>query len=132
MKFQFLFTVLLLSAWMTGCKKNKITDSMKPVITVAEPTPGDTIVASVDPEVHVEFTVNDQQGLHTLAITLVRNATDTLLTVQPAVMDKTVYPFHTHLNLTGVTGLQTLQLFLRAENHSSLVSTQEITFYAQP
>lgn len=132
MKFQLIYAVLIWSVLFLGCKKNKITDSMKPAITMAEPTPGDTIDVSVDPEVHVEFTVSDQDGLHALSITLLRNATDTLLNVQPAVMDKTVFPFHDHLTLSGVSEVQTLQLFIRAENHASFVSTQEVTFYAQP
>ncbi len=117
---------------MMACKKNEKNDTLKPVITIAEPLSNDTLSIAMDPEIHIEFTTSDESGLHALYVTLIKNNTDTLLNQNPDVMGLKVYAFHEHVVATGITSLTPLTAIIRAEDHSNNVELKTINFVVNP
>ena len=117
---------------MMASKKNEKYDTLKPVITIAEPLSNDTLSMAMDPEIHIEFTTSDESGLHALSVILVKNNTDTLLNQKPDVLDLKVYAFHEHIVAAGITSLTPLTAIIRAEDHSNNVELKTINFVVNP
>jgi hypothetical protein len=107
-------------------------DSTKPVITVVEPMADDTLSLAVEPEIHVEFTVTDETGLHNLSVLLIKNNTDTLMNETPAVNELKVFSFHEHAIPTGIVSLVSMKAIIKAADHGGNVETKIIDFFVEP
>lgn len=83
------------SLLFAACQKNTI-DKQSPVITIAEPLE-DSLFLSVEPEVHVEFTVSDNTKLQSLHVELIDSTQQLLINESPDVNGLPVYPFHQHV-----------------------------------
>lgn len=132
-----IFSLVLVSAFsfLISCSKNNHTssnDTVKPVITMAEPLPDDTTTLSVEPEVHVEFTVTDEVGLHELSVLVIKNNTDTLMNESPAVSNLKVYAFHEHLIPTGIAAVVPFKAIITASDHAGNVQSTIVNFYVTP
>jgi hypothetical protein len=130
-------TLLMLTAGsilMFSCNKKSstTTDTLKPVITVAEPIANDTTSLTLEPEVHIEFTVTDDAGLHHLSVLLIKNNSDTIMNETPSVLDLKVYSFHEHYMPIGISSLTGLKVIIKADDHSGNTETKVIDFYVEP
>ena len=125
-----LATIITLNACHKAHTDNS--DTTKPVITVAEPMTNDTLSISADPEIHIEFTVTDQAGLHDLSVLLIKNNTDTLLNETPTVHDLTVFSYHEHVMQSGITSLVNMKAIIKADDHGGNVETKTIEFFVKP
>ena len=108
------------------------TDDTKPIITIAEPTANDTISLTLESEVHIEFTVTDNVGLHNLSVLIIKNNIDTLMNETPSVSDLKVYSFHEHLIPIGIASLTGFKVLIKAEDHSGNMESKVIDFYVEP
>ena len=132
-----LYSILIIfgsTLLLYSCNKNNSssTDDTKPIITIAEPTTNDTITLTLEPEVHIEFTITDNVGLHNLSVLIIKNNIDTLMNETPSVSDLKVYSFHEHLMPIGITSLTGFKVIIKAEDHSGNMESKVIDFYVEP
>jgi hypothetical protein len=135
LKYQlFSFLIAIAFLFFISCSKNSSssTDITRPVITMAEPMPDDTSNLSVEPEVHVEFTVTDEVGLHELSVLVIKNNTDTLMNETPSVSDLKVYAFHEHLIPAGIIATVPFKAIIKASDHAGNVQSTVVNFYVTP
>lgn len=107
-------------------------DTAKPIITMVEPMANDTLSLAVEPEIHVEFTVTDETGLHDVSVLLIKNNTDTLMNETPTVHDLKVFSFHEHVIPTGIASLVPMKVVIKAADHGGNVETKTIEFFVEP
>lgn len=119
---------------LNACHKSHAdgNDTTKPIITMVEPLANDTLSLAVDQEIHVEFTVTDETGLHDLSVLLIKNNTDTLMNETPAVHDLKVLSFHEHAIPTGIVSLVSMKAIIKATDHGGNVDTKTIDFFVEP
>ncbi len=126
--------VFIIATVFVACTKHtsETTDTTKPVITVVEPMADDTLSLAVEPEIHIEFTVTDETGLHELNVLLIKNNVDTLMNESPAVHDLKTYSFHEHAIPTGISSLTPMKAILTAEDHGENKEVKTISFFITP
>lgn len=124
--------IIMALLWNACTKKSGQADTTKPVITVVEPLANDTVSLATEPEIHVEFTVTDETGLHHLSVIVIKNNTDTLMNETPDVLDLKVYSFHEHLIPTNIASVTPMKVIIRAEDHAGNTETKTIAFFIQP
>ena len=116
-----------------SCIKNKTTtDTIKPTIAIVEPTDMDTLILSLEPEVHIEFTVSDNEGLHSLDVKLFDSSNVIKQQSTPNVTNQSSYAFHTHYIPIGVTGLTWMKVIITATDHSENIITKELKVFIKP
>jgi DNA polymerase III alpha subunit len=117
-----------------GCKKHEhnTNDQVKPILTIEEPMVNDTLILSVDPEVHIEFTATDNEGLHELNVLLIKNNTDTILNDNPSVHDLKSYAYHEHVVPTGITNIVSMKVIISAEDHGENKEVKTVDFFVTP
>lgn len=124
-------TTLILT-FMNSCKHHEENDTEKPVITIKEPLINDTISLSASAgEVHVEFTVTDNDELHDVD-TKVTDLTGSSVLSKSAHVDASTYSYHEHFKPTGITGVAPFTLKIEASDHNSNVESKTVTFYVMP
>lgn len=114
-----------------ACKKHSHSDDeIKPIITIVEPKSNDTILLSVDPELHIEFTATDETGLHEMNVYVI--GADTLYKKNPVVHDLKVFSFHDHVFLTGISSNNSCKVVIEAEDHGGNKAITEQTIFILP
>ena len=121
------FCVLLLFS----CHKNSGQDAESPKISIVEPLLNDTLHLSSGDELHIEFTLTDNAGLHSLQVKLSDENGSEYLNAVPDVMNLKVYPFHTHLT-PSITSTKRMTLKVMAEDHAMNALSEEIQFVVLP
>ena len=122
---------LLLSILFFSCHKNTGKDIEKPVLSVVAPVQNDTVNLTAGDELHLEFTLNDNQGLHYLEIKLTDQLGVEYFSATPKVTDLKVYPFHTHLT-PSLNGVKNMTLNISAQDHAMNSLTTQIQFVVLP
>ncbi len=132
--FQKIISIIIISTSLFACSKHthSTTDTIKPTITVAEPTANDTLSLALEPEVHVEFTTTDETNLHELNVLVIMNNTDTLLNDNPSVHDLTSYAYHEHVVPTGIVSITPMKVVIKSNDYSGNTETKIINFFIEP
>ncbi len=128
------YLIIAMGIILNACtKKSEQADTTKPVITVVEPLAYDTVSLATEPEIHVEFTVTDEAGLHHLSVIMIKNNTDTLMNETPDdVLNLKVYAFHKHVMPTGIASVTPVKVIISAEDHAGNTETKMIDFSVEP
>ena len=123
-------SVFTITSLVTSCKKE--TANKAPEIAILEPTANDTVTISVDPELHVEFTATDDEGLHTLSVKI-KTASATLFNDTSAMVhDLKTYNYHEHYTFSGITTLTPATVEITAEDHDEVITMKTIQVYVKP
>lgn len=126
-----LLTVLLLV--FTACHKDddEPVDSEKPVLTVYEPTAGDTLSMSVEDSVHIQFYATDNDELHEVAVNITDiNGTNVYSTLDD--VDATAYSYHEHFFPGVVSSVVRYTILFQASDHSGNIASDTRIFYVKP
>lgn len=120
-------------ALFTSCTKKKSTDTIKPIITVVEPSNVDTTSLSVEPEIHIEFTATDETSLSSISVNLYQNDSMNIYSNNSSdVKGLKVYDFHQHIVPTSISTTTSFKLILEAKDEGGNTQTEEIHFYIEP
>lgn len=125
-----IISVFAISTVVSSCKKE--TENKAPEIAVLEPSANDTVTISVDPELHVEFTATDDDGLHMLSVKI-KTASATLFNDTSAMVhDLKSYNYHEHYSFSGISTLTPATVEITAEDHDEAMTTKSIQVYVRP
>ena len=127
--FNLLFFTLSLGV-LPSCEKGE--DTEKPAITVAEPSMDDTITLSAEPEVHLEFTTTDNQGLRELKVKVTNSMGTELFAENPDVGGLKVFAYHEHFEPLGISGLTPLTVTLKATDKNDNEEIRIIPIFVRP
>ncbi len=120
----------ILASAFIACKKQTKIDTQKPSITLVEPTE-DTLELSIEPEIHIEFTLSDNEQLQSLQVNLVDSNGITLFTETPNVSGFSVYPFHAHIT-PSISLATPMELQIIASDKNQNIVTMIKTFVVMP
>lgn len=126
-----ILVAVLCVSLLFSCHKNSGQDAERPKISIVEPLLNDTLHLSSGEELHIEFTLTDNTGLHSLQVKLNDENGFEYLNAAPDVMNLKVYPFHTHLT-PSITSTKRMTLKVMAEDHAMNVLSEEIQFVVSP
>ncbi|MBK7762684.1 MAG: hypothetical protein IPI46_04840 [Bacteroidetes bacterium] len=113
-----------------GCKKQVKLDTQKPTITLVEPTE-DTLELSIEPEIHIEFTVTDNEQLQLLQVDLLESTGANIFSQSTDVSGLSVYPFHAHLT-PSIGSAMPMELRITANDKNQNVVSMVKTFVVIP
>jgi len=110
----FMLAVFSLLTLASCHKHNDEGDTQAPVLTIEEPTEGE----SISGEVHFHGKVTDE-SLHEMEIKVTKDSDGSeLFKATPTVHDKTEYDFDEHFTPSGLTGEIPVTLTITVEDHS--------------
>lgn len=125
--------IIFLFIFITSCSKEETkSDTEKPTIHVEEPSMNDTIVLSQSPEIHIEFTAQDNIELKQVSVKLTNNIGTELFTENPNVTGLKVFSFHDHYMPTGISSLTPLTLTIVATDKKDNSQTQIVPLMVKP
>jgi len=126
------FVLLIFSfIFFTSCDKEE-TDTEKPIIHVDEPLMNDTIALSASPEIHIEFTVQDNAALKQVSVKLTNSIGTELFLENPSVDGLKVFSFHEHYMPTGINGITPFTVTVMATDKKNNTATQSIPIFVKP
>jgi hypothetical protein len=138
MKSLFKFILIILISFslvnLHSCKKKTSDiDVEKPYLSIVEPMANDTTSMAVEPEIHIEFTVIDNDQLKSLSVTLKDGLNNILFSSNPTVDGLKSYSFHQHyLPTMTITGTTLFKVNIIATDQNNNTNTQDILFYIKP
>ncbi|MEI6311522.1 MAG: hypothetical protein WCP57_04590 [Bacteroidota bacterium] len=121
-------SIFFISTLTSSCKK----ENKAPEIAILEPSNNDTITIASDPELHVEFTVSDDDALHYLSVKIKDASTTYFADTTTSVHDLKSYNYHEHYSFTGITTLTPVTVEISAEDHDEATTTKNIQVYVRP
>ena len=126
-----LLIALIVSAFaFNACKDDDDdhgTDTTAPVLTIEEPTEGE----SISGEVHIHGKVTDE-SLHVMEIKVTQDSDGSeLFKATPAVHDETEYHFDEHFTPTVAEEIP-VTLTIMVEDHSDHTTTKTVKFKVKP
>lgn len=117
-------TVISLVFIMASCSKKS--ENQAPVISIIEPTTGDSTALS--DSVHIEITMTDDESLHEAAILVLGSAGDTAFQQYPTVHALKTYTFHQHFHATAAGSYQ-LKVVATDHDMKSAEKTVNLSVY---
>lgn len=117
-------------AFLGACKDDEI-DTEKPVITLMEPSAGDTISLADEDSIHIEFSVSDNDGVHGVNVSVLDATSGVSVYSSENHAETNLYNFHDHFVPTNVTQLKPYTLVIDASDHSENMTNLTTTFYLQ-
>ncbi len=128
------FGIIIFSfIFITSCSQEETeSDSEKPTIHVEEPSMNDTIVLTQSPEVHIEFTAQDNVELKQISVKLTNSIGTELFAESPNVTGLKVFSFHDHYMPTGISVITPLTLTIVAIDKKDNSQTQVVPIVVKP
>ncbi len=123
-----LIFILSFALLNNSCKKSQ--DLNGPVITMAEPSPGDEFSMGAD-ECHIEFSVTSDAELDDLSVT-VTNASGVNYYTNEMKVDRKSYDFHDHFFANGITALTPFTLKIMVTDKNLKKDTKTVNFFLKP
>jgi hypothetical protein len=134
LKFILIILISVSIVQLYSCKKKTSElDTEKPYLSIVEPMSNDTTSMAIEPEIHVEFTVTDNDQLKSLSVTLKDGLNNILFSSNPTVDGLKSYSFHQHyLPTMTITGTTLFKVNIIATDQNNNTNTQDILFYLKP
>ena len=115
------------TAFISSCEKEE-TDTIKPILTIEEPTMHDSIAD----EIHVEFSVTDNIGLKELNVKIINEYGTELFIKTPNVKDLKEYSFHEHYEISSLSIETRMTVLITVKDKSNNIETKTIPIIAIP
>lgn len=128
------FGIIIFSfIFITSCSQEETeSDTEKPTIHVEEPSMNDTIVLAQSPEIHIEFTAQDNVELKQVSVKLTNSIGTELFAENPSVAGLKVFSFHDHYMPTGITTLTPLTVTIVTTDKKDNSHTMVIPIVVKP
>jgi hypothetical protein len=125
------FAVLLLLVFsLAACKKQSEVDNIAPTIEIDTPTQNATFPALTG-DCHIEFKASDDVELSGIAVNIT-NAAGTNFYTNSLTIHSTVYDYHDHLIVTGLTSITPFTLKIIVTDKSGNTVNKIIPFFLRP
>lgn len=115
-----------------SCANDKEKDAKKPIITIIEPIPGDTMSMAVEDSVHLEFSASDNKALHSVNVKVINSSNVVVFNENPAVDGLKLFHYHAHYHPGTVTTFTPLTLAITATDQDGNTASESVNFNIKP
>lgn len=118
---------------MVSCDDDDTPEDLSPVVTIAEPTAGDSFKSG--DTLHIEWNATAGAGhdLHESLVLLMNLADSTLaFSDTPYVHELTTFDYHEHVVLPTVSAANQFKLTVTVSDHDGLEAMKEVSFQVNP
>ncbi len=122
-----LFLVTVSAVFILTTQSCKEKENQAPVVTVDEPTNGETI--SLGDSIHIEFTATDDEELHEASVIVKSHMGDTVFADYPVVHALKTYSYHEHF-VPADTGM--FHIHINVADHDDKTTSKEVEVNVMP
>ncbi len=122
--------VVLSLVFFNSCKKDD-KDTLNPVLTLSEPTAGDTLLMSVSDSVDIKFLLSDNDVITDVSVNIA-DAWGSNVYSDAFAANTATYSYHEYFVPANISGLTSFTLTINATDASSNSISKPVQFYVAP